>query len=521
MSARRGILSALHAVMLAASLTIATEAHGESHEELDAARALVAEGRAGEAIELLKRAVSEEPGNEARSIALAEAYLADDNQFWALRVLGRFAREHPPACASRALAARVVITMAQMDRARDLLAEAESACGEAPADRARWALLRALIAHHQGDAARVRTELSRARESGSSYAEDQALLRTLEQAHDPGRMPVHSASLDVGVGYTTNALSGAPLDTVSLEGASPLLTVGARYRLVVPASAVLRPSVELSVRATEFFAPEVGDLSYRQPGLRVGFLLGEVAPRVFVGYAASAVHLEAGDRLSSGPAWFSETHRGEYELEISDRLLAFGGAGRHIASEMGRSRWEADLGLAYGLRAADTNFTFGASARRTFARRDAWSLQGATVLAEARRTLSRAVEARALLSLSHDAYPHSGGFFAEGAEERREWLGRGSLGVFHALTELARVGLEYQLSHRESSVGAYDYMDHRALARLELRYHSDHQRAVSGEGRPELVHPEALSAAGAGEHQRIRELMQHDDNVTQSSTCLR
>ncbi|MBN1611942.1 MAG: hypothetical protein JW940_35250 [Polyangiaceae bacterium] len=488
------------------------------------ARRLEQSGKPDVAIERLKSAREHHRSSETLVLALAAAYLADHNPFWALNVLSEHSATYPPACQARAWAAWVQIGQANLDEAEVWLETDE--CSEPPELRARFLVLRALIAHHRQRASEAAVLLARARGVGHLYAEDRELLDHLSARYQPGRLPLLSFSLELAAGVTSNGLAGVPVDTQSrVDADSTVVLLGAYARVVGSNSGLVRPVFELDARAQELVRDAVQDYSYRQLALRPGVLLGRRIPRLELRYAVEAVQLQGGDRYQSGPVWYSEAHRGEYELEATHNLSVFGGAGYRLIRDRARTRFELDEGAVWGTPlGAGTNLIVGASARWYSARVSAYTELGATALAQLDMRLPSQLGLRVNASLSGDAYPHSEGYFPSAADrERSEMLTRASGGLWWPAASPLRGGIEYAYTRRDSTATDYSYIDHRALLRIQWSDDSDRlgTTTVPREGRVTLETGLRGSASRGPTGTSVRELLRQDESAQRSSSCLK
>jgi hypothetical protein len=485
------------------------------------ARRLREKGRPDTAVELLKRARRLAPDDERIAVALAWAYLEQGNKFWALRTANEFWGNHPGACAARAVAIWIHLQMADLEQADEALSQ--PGCDRSPAERARFALLRAMVSEQR----RERTEATRdadAARTGQVYAEDEPLLERLIDRAYPGRLPVLSGKLDLGAGWTSNGLSGSPVDVTTPQGdrGSNLVVVDARLRAVIPVTRYLRPVITGQLRLFELLSDPARELSYEQPTLRAGWLLGARHPRLLVSYAFDAVRLHGGDRYDQGPVWYSEAHRAEWEWEPSPDVLAFGGLGARWFRDMARTRFEAEQGLASAWLPHPRLRLLGAvSGRWQQARADGHDLVGGTVLAELDWSISPSIDLRWNLSASADWYPRSAGYFA-GAEAppRRDLLERTSLGIWFDLGNRWQLGPIYELSGRTSTAEAYSFVDHRVLTRLVWRFDTDRVSVVGEQGRATMEWSRR-SERGKDNDSKIQELLRQDEAVKRGSSCLK
>jgi hypothetical protein len=510
---------------LAAMLTLSGMGRADDTAKAMAqGRALIDAGRARDAIALLKEAAKRWPDDEAVHTELAAAYVADSNDFWALNVLQSFEAKHPPACAARGWIAQIQVRQASLERAEETLDR--DGCRVHAQDRAREHLLRARIAHLRDKEAEARSHAQEARKQSALYEEDESLVQSMDRQFFPGRLPWGSWRLDAGLGWTSNGLAGSPVDRANRFGneGSAVFSLDARFRAVWPETGAVRPAGEVSFRTVQLAGETARDLSYIAPGIRPGLLLGGDHPRLLLAYSFDAVRLAAEDRYAHAPVWFAEGHRVEYEIEATESLFAFGGAGRRLFREQGRSRWELDQGvagsIALGRRA---RLLTGASARWNRAENEAYDSWGGTVIAQLQAVLPGKLEGRLNGSVAHEAFPRSRGYFAGAlGEERIDNLVRIKPGLWSPAYLGVRAGLDYELSRRASTADAYSYTDHRVVLHLAWAMDTDRigVRTVGKEGRTPLDHGKSATS-GISSDVRIRDLMRQDEAVKQGSSCLK
>jgi hypothetical protein len=507
--------------LLLCTVTLAL-ANAPPAEEVARAHRIRDNGDPAGARQALKAAARAHPDSQEVHLALAQHYLAEGNTAWALRTAGGFALDHPPACDSRALEAWIRIQQADLDGAGEALEDAR--CQETPESAARVLLLQAKRAVLAGRRQEGRDLLRRARESRRHYAGDLHLLAALEQDLDPGYLPLWSWKVNLAAGGATNAAAGSPAD---LRGGSagqdsPVVQADVQVRGVVPLARGVRPTVEAQFRALEYAARRraVQDLSYRQPTLRTGLLLGESSPRLQVSHTLDAVQMAGGDRHAPGPLWFSQAQRLDLELEAEPALFAFGGAGRRRFREGGRSRWEVDGGAAtmlvmpHGVR-----LQAGVSLRGQDARNPAYDLLGATVLVLASTPLPQGGELRQSLSTSLDHFPFSAGAFSGGDQARTDGLLQATVWLSSPSWHGLRAGLELTHTNRRSTAPDYAFHDNRVLA--HATWALDLDRLGRTEVPARVLLSRATSTLGAGADTHIRDLMRQDEALKRGSSCLK
>jgi len=476
------------------------------------------------AIDALKAGMRAFPDHERLRHALSLAYMADENDFWALKVLREYEQEHPPACNTRAFQAWIHMKQANFDLAEEILAL--PGCDTPDYIHARHLLLRAHLASQLGKDEEAAKLAAKAREKDRFYQEDRQLLDAMTARYEPGRMPLTSWRLDLALGWASNGLAGSPQDPadVGTDTSSPLTQLDARLRVVVPTSRTVRPVVEGQFRALELAASTVEFLSYRQPTLRAGVMIGDTTPRLTLTYGFDAVQIAGSDRYDEGPLWYSEAHRFDYEIEATDALFAFGGAGHRWYRESGRTRFEAEQGLAVGVPiTGDFRIMAGLSARWHRASNEAYDAHGGSVVTQGIYQLPARLEGRLNLSYSYDDYPRSAGYFpGSKGEARTDSQFRVKPGLWSPSWSGFRVGLDYEYNHRGSTAANYEFSDNRVM--LHGVWVMDGDRfgveLLPAEGREPIPHSVAASGQLSSEEMRVRDLMRQDEAVKRGSSCL-
>jgi hypothetical protein len=489
----------------------------------DAAR-LERTGAAESAVELLKRAYHLHPGEERLVLALAQAYAADHNDFWALNVLSDFVATHPPACQARAFAAWTEVRQANLDQALEMLQAPE--CLTRPELRARFLLLRAMVADVRGERDRVSALLAEVRSAHAIYAEDETLLAHLAARYQRGRLPLVAGETGIEVGYATNGMANSPVDleTPRQSMASPVGLVDARVRAVLPASDRMRPVVESGVEV-ERLSDAASDLSYQHVSWRAGLLLGYERPRLLLSYVGDAAATRAGETETARDPWYSVAHRAHYELEASESWFAFGAVGYRGIREQERSRVEVEQGLAFSTRLTTAvALAAGASARGYEADLDAYDQLGATAFARLDIALPQPFVLREAVSVAGDDFPLSEGFFASAlGRERRDLTVRTAAGLWASLGQSLQTGVEYAYTNRDSTAHDFAFADHRVLLRWTATLDSDRllTRVISPEGRVPLETGKTAMGRLQESGPTVRELMRQNEAAQRGSSCLK
>jgi hypothetical protein len=484
------------------------------------ARALLAGGKPGQAIALLKPAIARAPLDESLRLLLARAYLDDGNDFWALRTLSQAAEVFPEDCNLGLWQAWIEIRQGALDEARALL---DSACSTWSPQKARRALLRALVEQRAQAPAAAQAALDEAHRERFAYPEDRAALAQLQSELDPGFLVPLTGRLDFAAGFASNARAGSPVDPAdAAKGApSPLFQIAGFVRFVSPHRFWARPALTVAVHGLDYTAAAGRDFSYLMLDGRPELLLGPAAGRVTLAYRYQTLLMAAGDSYAAGPLWFFDAHRGELELELWRVLTVFGGAGHRRFRELGRTRFEVDGGVGGGFAAGSRLHFVGALAGRYYdAQNDAWDLRGVSLLASAEIRLPRRWSLRAGLLLSADRYPRSAGYFDPAAPtttRQDSLLKLSASGFSPPLVDRLKLGLTYEYANRDSTAVPYDYEDHRVLAKLIWTFAADPwlPHAASPAGHVPLDY--GLGEAEVAE--RVQDLLRQDEAAQRSSSC--
>jgi hypothetical protein len=490
--------------------------------ERAAAEQLLERGDTRQAIERLRAAVSRFPDEGALRLLLARGYLLDGNLFWAERTLTDALARDPGDTGVRAWLACVHLRQGDPDLARaDLTPKHEPPDGPG---RARWNLLGALNARVAGDGEGARAALAAVPRQSEVFPEDRAVWRSLQRGTDPWWLDPVTGTLEVAGGATSNALAGAPTDPGASGGSSALATIELRGRLALPAAGALRPALDLELTGDGLQEPAYRELSSLEGAVRLGGLLTASRHRLLVGYRAELLV------LNQEPSRYAEAHRGELELEVASGWALLAGGGHRTYRDERRTRWEGDVSFGGPLRLhAAVPVAAGATVRLADAESAAYDQRGASAVVVGRVPLGRGWSTRLALSGSWDDYPHSGG--TEGlevfgtAEKRRDVLGRISVGVWTPRAGIARVGLEWQYTRRDSTADDrpgfdFDYREHRVMVRVRLDLDGDPwaPRAVSPAGHVPLEW--GLDAGDGEQEERILDLLRQDEELRRGSSCV-
>ncbi len=507
-----------------------------------AGRCLLDAGRPGQARDLLKRARVRHPGRGELDLLLARAYWQMGNRAWARRTLLGAQERRPGDCQVRSWLIWLHLQQAELEQAGELLAE--RGCPTKGAMSGRWLLLRATLARYRKDRQGARKNVEQVHALEKLYEDDRDLLERLTAYASPGRPPPLSLRLDLGGGYSSNGLMSNPAAVTSMGEAaltgSPVMSIDLLAAMNPPWGKRVRPVLEVGMRSllllgqsavAEHSQVTPYDYSFVSLHLRPGLAVGPLK----LYYSGQFFLLFGDDKYGEGPRWFYETHRGELEWEPLPWLTFWGGAGHSAFREQIRTRVEVDGGGGLGGSVWRLRLLGGLSLRKHWASQHqasssggalrAYSLWGGSLIGSA--TLPMAyLSLRARLVFSWDVHHDSAGHFKDRQgdpvdEDRRDLLVKGGGELWSPGWRGLRLGLTYEVSHRASTVDAYEFVDHRGLLRLRWRLSTDPWmpgRAKAGPGYVKL--PRGTARADHLEDDRIQDLLRQEDAARRGSSCL-
>ncbi|PKN56038.1 MAG: hypothetical protein CVU56_18370, partial [Deltaproteobacteria bacterium HGW-Deltaproteobacteria-14] len=405
------------------------------------------------------------------------------------------------------------------DGAADLVADPRCAGPDAAGTRA--LLVRALAHHKVGASAAAAADLASARRQPVIDASDAPALSALSRAAEPDRLRHLSWRLEAAVGYSTNPLLGAPNDPAVAEATegSGLVQLDAWVRLAPDLGGPLRPLLELQPRVARFLSSGAEGLSTLVASGRAGLVLGAGLPRATLAYRPDFVLLEQGDGYSAGPLWYYGAHRTELEVELSRSLVLFAGGGHRTFRELGRGRWEGDLGAGGGAPlTAGAALLWAVNTRAHAANDKGYDLLGATGVFSVDVRLPATLWARANGGVGVDVYPRSEGAF-EIAGVRRDLAVRAGLQVGAAPDAGVRIGLGWDMTWRDSTVPEFAATDHRVTLRVSWSGDADVAGPDAVEGALLAPLGWGLGAGEGGAAERVQDLLRRDEQVRPGCGC--
>jgi hypothetical protein len=475
----------------------------------------------GDAIAILKEATRRYPDHAELLLLLAKAYLADDNDFWALRVLSGWLARHPDDCEAALWLSWVYLRQGSLDDAR--LANEEAACPDQGPLAARRHLLKAMIERHADASESARQALNDAYQAPDAYQEDREAIAFLKPELDPWHVQPLSWRLELWGGWTSNAQAGSPQDAAQTSyPQSAFGNFSAWLNFTPNFNFWLHPSLEGDVRMLGYAAENGRDYSYLLLSGRPGLLFGGSRWSVLAAYRYESLLLAGGDRYAEGPLWFYQAHRAEIEASPLPWLTLFSGAGQRQFREMGRTRIEVDGGVGGGYRVLKDLKVMGAlSGRWQNANNDAYDLYGGSLLLSLEYVLPYGLSLRGGLSAGVEYYPRSTGYFdpLKPDVERRDVLVKPTAGFWSPAWSGFRAGLVYEFAERFSTAKPYDYTDHRVIVKFVWPFSLDPWLPKASAPEDHVPLDWGLHA-GDGGGERIQDLLRQDEAVQRGSSCV-
>ena len=495
--------------------------------EAEVVDCLIEAERTREAIERLKPLVKERPEQPAYARLLARAYLAEGNAFWAQRTLQAAIESGPSDCQSRSWLAWVHFQQGALELADEVLAR--PGCPRSSADRGRFKVLRAFIARARDEEKQAAASIEALGRFEQLYPEDERVWRYLRAREDPGWIDPLSLRAELLFGYSSNGTGGSPADVTAAgdSGAgSGLGRLDVFGRLVLPVDRTVRPALEGEVKGHGLSASGARNLSYLDLSARPGVIIGSAFPRLFAGYKANLLLMGLQDK-----ELYYEAHRGELELETAIGLLIFGGAGRRIFREAGRTRTELDGGIGGSLSLLKRlRLLLALSGRYYLAVGDPYHQVGGSALVAARIALGSGFHGRLGITTSLDDYPSSGGELGRDAfgtaEKRFDVLLRLTADAWTPPWHGVRLGLRYEYATRDSTADRignnYSYQEHRVFAGLRFNASWDPGApdVVSSDEHVRLSYGIGEQAGRAVDEERIQDLLRQDEAARAGSSCV-
>jgi hypothetical protein len=104
------------------------------------------------------------------------------------------------------------------------------------------------------------------------------------------------------------------------------------------------------------------------------------------------------------------------------------------------------------------------SGRKHWADSGTYDLWGGTGLVNLLYTFDRGFQPRVGVTLAGDSYPHWNGYLdpSGSTASRRDLFAKATAALWSLLVSGFRFGLQYEYSHRDSTVQLFDFSDHRA-----------------------------------------------------------
>ncbi len=358
-------------------------------------------------------------------------------------------------------------------------------CPDTPEMASRFALLEAWLRRDLQDPA-AGAALARVGDRAVLLPEDASLWAALQRQLDATWMPRAALDGELGLGATSDAFAGSPVDTTLSGVGSALARLRLSAYLAAPDLGGVAPFVATDVKGHGIEAEEARELSYLELGGRAGFSFKLGSARMRLAYRREALFLDVPDNSR-----YTLADRGELELELPGKALVLAGGGHREYQDPWRTRRELDAGLVVPFTLAGFGVTAGMSARSYSAARAVYDQQGLSITAMASHALGHGLSGRLAVLLSGDDYPDSGGLeglIAFGSREKRRDLGaRLQLGVARTLGSHLGVAVTLEHARRSSTIdpglyGSFAYRETKLMVSVRAALAGNPWR-----GRPEVA----------------------------------
>ena len=489
--------------------------------ERQTAARLLESGETRAAVDSLKRACERFPDDRQLVLLLARSYLLSNNFFWAERTLREAAARWPDDIGLRTWLAAVHLRQGDPDLVSDDL-QPDLRPSEDPL-LARWQLLVASQALLSDDRVRADGALAQVNRKSTLFPEDRALWAFMHTSSDPWWSQSITGNLDVGFGWTSNALAGSPTDPGMAGESSSLGLIDLRGRLVPSVGSSIRPALDLMVIGQGLGEENYRDLSTLLTGVRMGAVVTSGARRVGFGYRAEALFLNQDEAL------FSEAHRGEFEIEWAKGAVAFGGGGRRIYRDERRTRWEADLGFGGPIGRLDgAPVVAGATLLLADAESVAYDQLGISAALSARFHVTGGTIVGLALNGAWDDYFNSGGeegrlvFGTE--EKRRDLLGRAAATLWIPPWKRLQPRCELWYTQRWSTADTtpgydFSFSEWRIEAWLRWTFSADPWAPKTVRTEDHVPLEWGMKADRGLQEDRILDLLRRDEELRRGSSC--
>jgi len=485
------------------------------------ARSLMKEGDLKKALTLLKEGIKRFPESKTLALLLAKAYLADKNDFWALRTLNELLERHPEDCEVNLWLSWLYLRQGSLDDAR--LALKEAACPEKGPLASRRDLLSSMIEFHANAPDLAKKTLDAAYNAPEAFPEDGEAVALLKTKLDPWHAQPLSWRLELWGGWTSNSYAGSPHDSaLKTSSQSAFGNFSAWMRFSPNFNFCLHPSMEGDVRMLGYASEAGRDYSFALFSGRPGLLLGGSRWSALAAYRYESMLLSGGDRYKNGPLWFYQAHRAELEASPWPWLTLFFGAGKRHFREIGRTRIEIDGGVGGSYRVLKELNLMGAfSGRWQKAGKEAYDLYGGSLLLSLEYLLPYGMSLRGGFAANIEYYPRSAGYFdaLKPDSKRRDILIKPTAGFWSQAWAGFRAGLVYEFADRFSTAAPYAYTDNRVIVKFVWSFSLDPWLPKAFAPNDHVSIDWELRAGDGGDD-RIQDLLRQDEALQRGSSCL-
>ena len=468
-----------------------------------------------DAVKLLKEARQCHPDNKDIQRALGIAYVHSENMPWAVKTFSKLVSDNPGDCESLSWLAWSYLQMGMTD-------DIEKITKHTNCDKeyltARIDLVEAFNDLTQDNREDATKRLQKVYNSPELTKSDADAMKSMQNMAGVTRDPNMTWKVEIDGGYASNAISGSPNDPKlrDKKTGSPFMDGELRLMIDPWKDSFSRVIFEGQVNGQLLFAKDAKDYSYLDVSFRPGIIFDWENVKFGTYYRPEFLIVKGGDIYNDGPLLSYFSHRLEVDMELYKWLYLFGGYGHRTFRQRVRTRDEVDIGagghhpLGYGL-----SLTWGATYRHWFSNGDMYDLNGTNIsLALDYRIID--ILFRLSGSFAFDDYADSKGYF-DAQNARRDHLLKGTFQIWSPSFVGIRVGAQFKASRRWSDADDYDYSDYRGLLALRWTGDLDFYSPRTIEDNYTSL-PWNLESAETAE--RIRDIIQQDEDLQRSSSCL-
>lgn len=446
--------------------------------------------------------------NKEYIILLAKLYLLNENYHYAKKILVEYYQRNSD-CEIVGYIAYTDFMLGDTESLRESLSLCEDKSGFSEELKSRFLVIKSLAEGSSGP------------DLKSVYPEDLGLVLTLY--NKPSSALGYTLRAKSGFGYTTNALSGSPVDTATKsEQASSLFDYDFGLGINKGLTQKFLLDIESGIKGTKFFnssqnfSPD--NLSNYTIILGPGIEYKSENIQGIIKYKFDTIFLNLDTEYQKAPIQYFEGHRIELYLNLYSNYTLLLGGGRRYFDEIVRGRREFDGGFGYFKNfAQNLNALFLLTTRYYNANSDGYDDLGHSALIKLEYKTPFQLRISQFLSLGFDNYINSAGYFMNG-KKREDKLLRYNIEPTYYISKYLEFYLAYTFSYRDSLIGIFDYKDHRFLTGLSLNLKSE-KSIPDVSYRYEFEKSYYPIKSNESNLQNVMDILKENDSIQRGSQC--